>query len=106
MADEHRRSAHPSRAHPSRGGDGYLKMYQTDLAGGWTNPSGTQIGSGWGGFKSIVTPGGWNGDNMMDMLGVDSSYRLRMYTTDGKGNWIDARGKVISTGWDYFNLVF
>ncbi|MEU9516807.1 hypothetical protein [Micromonospora sp. NPDC048169] len=81
-------------------------MYQTDLAGGWTNPSGTQIGSGWGGFKSIVTPGGWNGDNMMDMLGVDSSYRLRMYTTDGKGNWIDARGKVISTGWDYFNLVF
>ncbi|SBT51446.1 Trypsin [Micromonospora auratinigra] len=95
---------------------GYLKMYQTDLKGGWTNPAGTQIGSGWGGFKNIITPGDWNGDNMMDMLGIDGSYRLRMYTTDGKGNWINASGKVVSTGvwisdttfvpWSSYNLVF
>ncbi|NBE82995.1 trypsin-like serine protease [Micromonospora rubida] len=85
---------------------GILKMYQTDQAGGWTNPSGTQIGSGWGGFKNIITPGDWNGDNMMDMLGVNSSNQMRLYTTDGSGNWIDASGKVISTGWGSFNLVF
>lgn len=85
---------------------GYLRMYQTDLMGGWTNPSGTQIGSGWGGYKNILTPGDWNGDNMMDMLGINSSYQMRLYTTDGKGNWIDASGKVISSGWSGFNLVF
>lgn len=85
---------------------GYLRMYQTDLMGGWTNPSGTQIGSGWGNYKNILTPGDWNGDNMMDMLGINSSYQMRLYTTDGKGNWIDASGKVISSGWSGFNLVF
>jgi hypothetical protein len=95
---------------------GYLRMYQTDLKGGWTNPAGTQIGSGWGNYKNILTPGDWNGDNMMDMLGINGSYQMRQYTTDGKGNWIDASGKVISTGiwsidgtfmgWSSFNLVF
>ncbi|WP_405103102.1 trypsin-like serine protease [Micromonospora sp. NBC_01412] len=85
---------------------GILKMYQTDQAGGWTNPAGTQIGSGWANFKNIITPGDWNGDNMMDMLGVNSSNQMRLYTTDGHGNWIDASGKVISTGWGSVNLVF
>ncbi|WP_165878123.1 trypsin-like serine protease [Micromonospora sp. MW-13] len=85
---------------------GILKMYQTDQAGGWTNPAGTQIGSGWGNFKNIITPGDWNGDNMMDMMGVNSSNQMRLYTTDGRGNWIDASGKVISTGWGSLNLVF
>ncbi|MFF5072424.1 trypsin-like serine protease [Micromonospora olivasterospora] len=85
---------------------GYLKMYQSDGKGGWTNPAGTQIGSGWGSYKNIITPGDWNGDNMMDMLGVNSTYSMRLYTTDGKGNWIDASGKVISSGWSSYNLVF
>ncbi|NES16574.1 MULTISPECIES: trypsin-like serine protease [Micromonospora] len=85
---------------------GYLRMYQSDGKGGWTNPSGTQIGSGWGGYKNILTPGDWNGDNMMDLLGVNSSNQMRLYTTDGHGKWIDASGKVISAGWGGFNLVF
>ncbi|MCW3845217.1 trypsin-like serine protease [Micromonospora yasonensis] len=85
---------------------GYLRMYQTDLKGGWTNPAGTQIGSGWANYKNIITPGDWNGDNMMDMLGVNSTYQMRQYTTNGYGSWIDASGKVISTGWNAYNLVF
>ncbi|MEH1098011.1 trypsin-like serine protease [Micromonospora sp. CPCC 205561] len=85
---------------------GVLKMYQSDGAGGWTNPSGTQIGSGWGGFKNIMTLGDWDGDNMMDMMGVNSSNQMKLYTTDGRGNWIDASGKVISSGWGSFNLIF
>jgi hypothetical protein len=85
---------------------GYLKMYQSDGKGGWTNPAGTQIGSGWGGFKHIMTPGDWNGDNLMDMLGINSSNQMRLYTTNGKGQWIDASGKVISSGWGSYNLVF
>ncbi|MFG3703602.1 trypsin-like serine protease [Micromonospora sp. NPDC047670] len=85
---------------------GVLKMYQSDGKGGWTNPAGTQIGSGWGGFKHIMTPGDWSGDNMMDMLGVNSNNQMRLYTTNGKGQWIDASGKVISSGWGSFNLIF
>ncbi|MCW3816221.1 trypsin-like serine protease [Micromonospora sp. DR5-3] len=85
---------------------GDLKLYQSDGQGGWTNPKGTVIGTGWGGFKNILTPGDWNGDNMVDMLGVNSVDDMRMYTTDGYGNWIDARGKTIMGGWGAYNLVF
>ncbi|MBG6068110.1 trypsin-like serine protease [Micromonospora ureilytica] len=85
---------------------GDLKMYQSDSKGGWTNPLGTKIGSGWQGFKNIMVPGDWSGDNMMDMLGVDGSGRMRLYTTNGYGQWIDSSGGVIGTGWGVFNLVF
>ncbi|MGC5332670.1 trypsin-like serine protease [Micromonospora sp. DT62] len=85
---------------------GVLKMYQSDGAGGWTNPAGTQIGSGWANFKNIMTLGDWNGDNMMDMLGINSSNQMRLYTTNGKGDWIDASGKVIASGWGDYNLIF
>lgn len=81
-------------------------MYQSDSKGGWTNPLGTKIGSGWQGFKNIMVPGDWSGDNMMDMLGVDGSGRMRLYTTNGYGQWIDSSGGVIGTGWGVFNLVF
>ncbi|MER7443530.1 trypsin-like serine protease [Micromonospora avicenniae] len=85
---------------------GYLKMYQSDGKGGWTNPSGTVIGSGWANYKNILVPGDWSGDNMMDLLGINSSNQMRLYTTNGHGDWIDASGKVISSGWGSFNLVF
>lgn len=89
-----------------RTSDGHLKMYQSNGRGGWTNPSGTVIGSGWASYKSIMVPGDWSGDNMMDLLGINSSNQMRMYTTNGRGQWIDASGKVISSGWGGFNLVF
>ncbi|MFG3686021.1 trypsin-like serine protease [Micromonospora sp. NPDC047740] len=85
---------------------GELKLYQSNGTGGWTNPKGTLIGTGWGGFKNILTPGDWNGDNMVDMLGVDGTNSMRIYTTDGHGKWIDGRGQVIATGWGSYNLVF
>lgn len=85
---------------------GELKLYQSNGTGGWTNPKGDLIGSGWGGFSNIITPGDWDGDNMVDMLGVNSLHQMRIYTTNGYGQWLDARGKTISEGWDYFNLVF
>ncbi|RKN23844.1 hypothetical protein D7147_02075 [Micromonospora musae] len=84
---------------------GYLKMYQSDGRGGWTNPAGTIIGSGWASYKNIMIPGDWSGDNMMDLLGINSSNQMRLYTTNGRGAWVDGSGKVISTGWGAFNLV-
>ncbi|MET8350806.1 MULTISPECIES: trypsin-like serine protease [unclassified Micromonospora] len=85
---------------------GVLKMYQSNGTGGWTNPSGTQIGSGWANYKNIMVPGDWSGDNMMDLLGVNSSNQMRLYTTNGYGQWLDASGKVISSGWGGFNPIF
>ncbi|MFY1700273.1 trypsin-like serine protease [Micromonospora sp. WMMA1923] len=85
---------------------GELVLYQSDGSGGWTNPAGTQIGSGWANYRDILTPGDWNGDNMMDLLGVNSSGNVRLYTTNGYGQWLDASGKQINTGFQAYSPVF
>ncbi len=86
--------------------DGKLFMYNSNGSGGWQNPSGTQIGSGWQTFTTFMSPGDWNGDNMIDLVGVKSTGEVRLYTTNGKGQWINATGAVIAKGWQIFDRVF
>ncbi|MEH1012452.1 serine protease [Micromonospora sp. CPCC 206060] len=85
---------------------GELILFNSDGVGGWSNPKGTQIGSGWGGFPVFLSPGDWSGDNLIDLVGVNESGALRLYTTNGQGAWLDAKGKQLDTDWDYFNAVF
>lgn len=86
--------------------NGDLVLYNSNGAGGWSNPRGTLIGTGWKGFSVFMSPGDWNGDNLIDLMGVNSSGTLRIYTSDGKGAWLDGRGKDVDTGWNAFNMVF
>lgn len=86
---------------------GELRLYNSNGAGGWTNPSGTPIGSGWGAFSIFLSPGDWNGDNLVDLVGVvKSSGALKMYNTNGKGAWLNGRGRVIDSDWGIYNTVF
>ncbi len=86
--------------------DGTLWMYNSNGSGGWSNPAGTKIGSGWSMFKVFMSPGDWNGDDMIDLVGVKPDGTVRLYTTNGKGAWIDGSGRVIDIDWDLFNSVF
>ncbi|GIF83659.1 S1 family peptidase [Catellatospora bangladeshensis] len=86
--------------------DGRLYMYNSNGSGGWQNPSGTQIGSGWQMFTTFMSPGDWNGDDMIDLMGVKADGTVRLYTTNGKAGWIDGAGKVIDTDWQIFDRVF
>jgi hypothetical protein len=86
---------------------GALRLYNSDGKGGWVNTKGTQIGTGWGQFSTFLSPGDFNGDSLVDLLGVvGSTGALRLYTTNGKGAWLSARGSQIDSDWDAFNAVF
>jgi hypothetical protein len=89
-----------------RKANGELWLYNSNGAGGWTNPSGTKIGSGWNGFSTFLSIGDFNGDKFVDLLGVTPTGNLRLYTTNGKGAWLNSSGPVIDTGWNYYNMIF
>ena len=86
--------------------NGELWLFNSDGKGGWTNPKGTRIGTGWGGFSTFLAPGDWSGDRNVDMMGVAANGDLRVYTTNGKGGWINAKGIVVDHGWNAFNKIF
>lgn len=86
---------------------GDLRLYQSDGNGGWVNGMGVQIGNGWNGFNVFMSPGDFNGDNRVDMIGVTPAGQMRLYTTDGAGNWLGGGvGQPIGSGWNVFNAIF
>ncbi len=85
---------------------GELFLYNSDGKGGWSNPRGTLIGTGWAGFPTFMSPGDFNGDNLVDLLGVRSNGQLMLYPTNGRGAWLSGRGILLGYNWNYFNLIF
>lgn len=85
---------------------GDLVLFNSDGAGGWSNPRGTLIGTGWGGFPVFMSPGDWSGDNLIDLIGVNEVGALRLYTTNGQGAWLDAKGKQLDINWNSYTAVF
>lgn len=86
--------------------NGDLVLFKSNGQGGWFNPKGTIIGSGWNSMKYFLSPGDWNGDNMIDLVGVSPGGVATVYTTNGYGNWINGRGIQFATGWNRYNSVF
>jgi hypothetical protein len=86
---------------------GDLRLYQSNGQGGWVNGSGVQIGNGWSAFSIFMSPGDFNGDNLVDMIGVTPGGSMRLYKTDGRGNWLGGgTGQEIGSGWNGFNAIF
>ena len=57
-------------------------------------------------FGAALACGDFNGDNKVDLLGRTKSGEIRLYTSNGDGNWLDGRGKVIARGWNAYNAIF
>jgi hypothetical protein len=90
-----------------RNSAGQLWLYNSNGTGGWTNPSGTQIGSGWSGFLRFMSPGDFDGDNLVDMLGVRTNGDLMLYSTNGQGSWRNnGQGRVLAYSWNAYNMLF
>jgi hypothetical protein len=83
---------------------GELWLYNSNGNGGWTNPKGTKIGSGWGAFPTFMSPGDFNGDNLVDLLGVRSNGNLMLYSTNGKGAWLNGNGRLLGYDWQYYDI--
>ncbi|MBT2516502.1 FG-GAP-like repeat-containing protein [Agromyces sp. ISL-38] len=85
--------------------DGTMSLYSGNGSGGWGSPTGQVIGSGWGQFTKVLSPGDFTGDAKPDVLAVTPAGSLRMYTGNGSGGWADPSGIVIGTEWDQFITV-
>jgi hypothetical protein len=85
----------------TKGGD--LWIYNSNGHGGWNNPSGTRIGTGWGAFNTVLTPGDWSGDGHQALLGRTPIGDLFLYESDGHGGWSNGGGTRIGTGWGAFS---
>jgi hypothetical protein len=86
-----------------RTSDGKLVIYTSDGAGGWSNPKGTQIGTGWNSFNTVLTPGDWLGDGHQTLIGRTPAGALRLYQSNGAGGWVNPAGQQIGTGWGAFS---
>ncbi|MFE7136034.1 trypsin-like serine protease [Streptomyces sp. NPDC057638] len=61
------------------------------------------VAKGWGKHKHIVTPGDVTGDELPDMLAVDSTGTLRVYPGKGDGGF--SAPVRVGTGWGSFTMV-
>jgi GH25 family lysozyme M1 (1,4-beta-N-acetylmuramidase) len=90
----------------ARDPNGYLWLYKgtgttgTDGASG-LNP-GAAVGSGWGMFSSLLSPGDLNGDRKPDLLGVKSDGTLWYYAGTGEASAPVRPGVSVNTGWNAF----
>ncbi len=86
---------------------GDLYLYESDGNGGWLNNGiGIKIGTAWNMFSTFMSPGDWNGDGLVDLIGITPSGVMDLYETDGHGNWLNnGSGQQIGSGWN-FKAVF
>ncbi|AEV89087.1 Plasminogen [Actinoplanes sp. SE50] len=89
-----------------RNAAGELWLYNSNGHGGWINPRGTKLGTGWNGMPTFMSPGDFDGDNLVDLIGVRTNGDLYLYPTNGKGAWKNGRGKLLGYSWDYYKAVF
>ena len=79
---------------------GALRLYRGDGAGGFIGSR--QVGSGWGGFADVISPGDWDGDGDPDVVAAHGTTgELWLYPGNGTGGFTAARR--IGTGWGAFD---
>jgi hypothetical protein len=85
---------------------GALLMYRGNGTGGFLQPTGQQIGSGWQPFTALFAPGDWSGDGRPDLLARDADGLLFMYRGDGHGGFLTGQRERIGSGWQGFDALF
>jgi hypothetical protein len=81
---------------------GALYLYRGNGAGGFAG-SRSRIGTGWGGFTSLVA-GDYSGDRKADIVARSSSGVLYLYRGNGTGGVLSGR-TTVGTGWQGFDVV-
>lgn len=84
-----------------RASDGALFLYAGNGQGGFL--SSRQVGSGWGGFTALLSPGDFDGDGHPDVLARGRDGSLWLYPGDGAGGWGSPR--VVGSGWSGFTSI-
>lgn len=85
--------------------DGALRLYPGNGTGGFLASTGTVIGAGWAGFRSVNGPGDFDGDGKADMLAVAFDGTLTIYSGDGAGGFLRSIPLVIGSSWQNYPSV-
>lgn len=80
--------------------DGALYLYKGNGKGGWLS-SRVKIGSGWQGFRTVLSPGDFTGDDRSDVIAVKPTGEMYLYRGNGRGGFTGG-GTRIGTGWGVF----
>ncbi|WP_157382800.1 FG-GAP repeat domain-containing protein [Nonomuraea coxensis] len=84
-----------------------LHLYQGNGSGGFKAGTGDQIGTNWGAFDVIFSPGDFNGDGKADVIARNSSTKdLHLYLGNGSGGFKAGTGDQIGTNWGAFDVIF
>jgi FG-GAP repeat. len=79
---------------------GDVYRFSGDGAGHFPNASsGTLIGRGWSGFRSVLDPVDFNGDGMTDILTIGTDGTLTLWSGDATRRYNTSYTFVIGTGW-------
>ncbi|MBX3100119.1 MAG: VCBS repeat-containing protein [Salinibacterium sp.] len=65
--------------------------------------SGVPVSTGWGGYKTVLAPGDFNGDGKSDLMAIQTDGILKLFPGDGNGGY--GTGVQIGTGWAGFKQV-
>ncbi|MDR1118057.1 MAG: FG-GAP-like repeat-containing protein [Bifidobacteriaceae bacterium] len=82
---------------------GLMWLYKGKAGGGFA--ARTRIGSGWGGFKTIVPVGDITGDGNPDLLAVQKDGVMKRYEGNGRGGWKNSPGTQAGSGWRTVDLL-
>ena len=72
-----------------RSPDGTLCLFRGNGRGGFQNTSCDAIGTGWGAFNAIVTPGRWDGNDRVDLLARTPDGTLWLAIGAGISGYVD-----------------
>jgi FG-GAP-like repeat len=86
-------------------GNERLLMYRGNGAGGWVGGA-EPIGSGWGTYTAVLSPGDFSGDDKPDLIVRRSDGRLLLYRGNGAGGFLTGMGEPIGSGWQQFSALF
>lgn len=84
-----------------RASDGALFLYAGNGQGGFLTSY--QVGSGWGGFTALLSPGDFDGDGHPDVLARAADGTLWLYPGDGAGGWLKPR--IVGSSWSGFTSI-
>jgi len=85
----------------SRSNTGDLRLWKNNSGAGLD--TGTVIGTGWGAMNLTMLD--FDGDGSPDILAQDPSGSVRLYRSNGAGNFINETRKTVATGWNAYTSV-